>query len=181
MLLTATDMALQPLHNLQARFVLQKNYPNYKVYRSIAHALRRHKNSLGELYLGARVYLPINFIRIVSANAIGFDSRLAILANSLCSHVLAYPFLTLQRRLEVQSRHVNTMAPFKTKSRLGSAGLLAMAKDVWAGEGWRGFYRGFLGYSILVGEGHAAKHLDRHGAVPIGHGLPRVRQGLTRN
>lgn len=104
-------MAFQPLHNLQSRFILQKHYPNYRVYSGIMNALAKHRSNIRELYQGASAFLPINLIRIAMVSLFGMETREGLLMQFCASHLLMFPLLTAQRRLEVQSNWINTMAP----------------------------------------------------------------------
>jgi hypothetical protein len=111
MFLSMSDMLFQPLHNLQSRLILQRNYPNYRVYGGILNALSKHRSSIGELYQGASVFIPINMIRIAMVTLFGMDTQQGLVMQFCTSHLLMFPLLTAQRRLEVQSNWVNTMAP----------------------------------------------------------------------
>jgi hypothetical protein len=113
-----SDMIFQPLHNLQTRFIMQKNYPNYRVYGGILNALSKHRSNIRELYQGASVFIPVNMIRIAMVTLFGMDTQQGMLMQFFTSHLLMFPLLTAQRRLEVQSNWVNTMAPRKYSCRI---------------------------------------------------------------
>lgn len=120
--LTVLDIAFQPLHNLQSRFILQKQGPNSRAYRSVAHALQRHGYSPAPFYQvssgdqGAWVCLPMNLIKAATLSLVGMDSAPAFVAQYLVNHLLTYPLLTVQRRLECRSSQISTMLDLPYKS-----------------------------------------------------------------
>ena len=58
---------------------------------------------------------------------------------------VAYPFLTIQRRLECQSSDKPGMIPSRYEGAVHAAGL------IWREEGIRGLYRGYIPYMIATG------------------------------
>ncbi len=141
-LITLGEMLLHPLHNLQSRFILQKRYPNYRVYSGILDAFKRHRKELGRLYQGFSVILPINLLKAGSMSITAKDP-FSFGGLVIAAHILTYPLLTIQRRTEVVDPKIDGMLK-------GSSSSLKNIANILNSEGVRGLYRGFLGHSILV-------------------------------
>jgi len=66
------------------------------------------------------------------------------LIQNLVFHSLAYPILTIQRRLECQTTARAGMLPLRYMGIVHCLGLM------WREEGVKGLYRGYLAYLVAV-------------------------------
>lgn len=86
----------------------------------------------------------------------------------LISHVLVYPLLTVQRRLEAKSSFINGMLPADGKGFFGTF------SSIISKEGIRSLYRGFIAYSLVVGDrADLAITWPSDCFVPIDRHIPR--------
>ena len=108
---------------------------NFSEYHSI---LSFFKQSYGEMWRGILLHIPRNlcmaFSGISYLNSI--DRRLYYLQNFIMAGV-AYPFLTIQRRIECQSNKRSSMLPKMYKNSYDAA------KKIIKKEGFRALYKGF--------------------------------------
>lgn len=95
---TAASLFLHPLHFAESRFVLNNRLPNFSAYKSLY--------SLGmacttQITRGASVHVPRSFVMAFSGfNYFSSTNMQTFIATQLAFHSLAYPLLTVQRRLE---------------------------------------------------------------------------------
>lgn len=137
------DIASQPLSTIHTRFVLQSRIPTFATYKSLYNIFIRIRAP--EMYQGYTVILPYNLgFSLTSALLSGGFGPSSLVIAAFISSSVVYPFTTVQRRLECQSRE-HTMLP---RRYLGWR--YAMSK-IYHEEGlWNGLYRGFLANSVAV-------------------------------
>ena len=134
------DIALQPLHNIQARYILQNRLKEFRTYQTLYRTWEHLR--WYELYQGWSAVLPCSIALNLSLLSVsqGMDPLHSSLG--LVAYLYAYAFSTAQRRLEVQSRE-HTMRP-----RMFLNFRYAVSK-MYHEEGlWYGLFRGIICNSL---------------------------------
>ena len=142
---TAASLLLHPLHFAEARLVLNNRLPNFSAYKSLFSLITSATNFVGstQAFRGASIHLPRSFILAFSGfNYFSSVSLQQLVATHLAFHSLAYPLLTVQRRLECQSGDRPGMIPPRYIGPIHATGLMMRE------EGLRGLYRGYTAYMI---------------------------------
>merc|ERR1712194_42540 len=141
----AVDTIFQPLHVLQSRFILQNRLAKFYTYKSVLAAGKKHMASggLGEFWQGNLANIPKNILLggMFDQNALTQNPGVWIFT-VFGSAWAVYPFLTAQRRLECQSQ----VGGMLTKRYSGVLHALRLIRQE---EGFRGLYRGFLGFCAV--------------------------------
>ena len=101
---TAASMLLHPLHYAEARFVLQNRLPHFQSYKSVFSLVMGSIQDTGAasgLLRGISVHMPRNFVLALTGyNYFTSVNIYTYVAQCLAFHTLAYPLLTIRRRLE---------------------------------------------------------------------------------
>ena len=96
-----------------------------------------------EMWRGTSCYIPFNFlVALAGLNINSGVSYTSFLATQLFFQTLAYPILTIQRRLMCQSNYRAGMIPMRYASPVHALGL------TFREEGLRGLYRGYVPFFI---------------------------------
>jgi Mitochondrial carrier protein len=143
---------LHPLHFAEARLVLQNRLPNFQSYKSL---WTMFMSSYKEMYKGITAHIPRSFLLSLSKritdniDLAGFNYFSSVniytyLLQNFAFHSLAYPILTIQRRLECQTASRAGMLPLRYLGIIHCLGLM------WREEGLKGFYRGYIAYLLAV-------------------------------
>ena len=101
--------------------------------------------SYSEFFKGIKAHIPRNFVLALT----GFNYFTSIniytyLIKGCAFHSLAYPILTVQRRLECQTTSRHGMLPLRYLGILHCFGLM------WKEEGLKGLYRGYIAYLLAT-------------------------------
>ena len=130
----------------EARFVLNNRLPNFNAYKSTWTML----TSSGDAFTnGWRVNVPRMFILSLSGFNFTTQANLGnFVASQLLFHSLAYPLLTVMRRLQCQSPDRAGMIPMRYEGAIHCLGLM------WREEGLRGLYRGYWAYILATAIHH---------------------------
>lgn len=138
----AIDICLQPLHNIQARYILQSRLKEFRTYKTL---LRTYEFlRWRELYQGWTGVLPQTIALNLSLIAVSQGMHPLHAALGLVAYVYAYAFSTAQRRLEVQGREHSMLPRVYLNFRY------AVSK-IYHEEGvWNGLLRGIICNSLAV-------------------------------
>lgn len=130
------DVFMQPLHNIQSRFILQNRLPQFATYKSLYFA--GQNIFIRELYQGWQCAFPLKFGTTFGAILLTYGNTIDyIVLSNLLAYTLFYPLLTVQRRLECQSTN-HTMLPRRY------LGVRFAFSRIYHEEGFKAFYRGFI-------------------------------------
>ena len=122
--------------------VLNNRLPNFSAYKSL---YSLGMTSMEQATRGASVHVPRSFILAFSGfNYFSSANLQTFVATQIAFHSLAYPLLTVQRRLECQSADRPGMIPSRYIGPVHATGLMLRE------EGFRGLYRGFTAYLIAT-------------------------------
>ena len=144
---TSASLLLHPLHFAEARLVLNNRLPNFSAYKSIFSMAASTSNITGsnQVTRGASLHFPRSFILAFSGfNYFSSVNLQSFVATHLAFHSLAYPLLTVQRRLECQSGDRPGMIPPRYIGPIHATGLMLRE------EGMRGLYRGYTAYIMAT-------------------------------
>lgn len=139
---TIIDIALQPLHVVQSRLILQDRRKNFLTYPTALDAFKSiYKQN--RLFAGAIGHIPIN---IALAGVLGvapkFSTNVFLLGTYL-SALCTYPIMTVMRRLECVSND-------KGMIRLDYKNYQNTFKTIFHNQGIKGFYQGFSANLFLL-------------------------------
>lgn len=136
------DTITYPLMNAQSRLILQNSKPSFRTYTSCVDVLR--KTPVSELFQGSSLTIPKNiFMFLAWFNFLQTTPEISFMISSILSHVVTYPFTTVMRKMQVQSSHPMMYEEKKSLTNL--------VKEMWYTNKVRGFYQGFLAYSVIHG------------------------------
>ena len=136
LLATTVDMLLQPLFLAETRFIAQNRHPNFSIYSSVLDLVRK---SPTELYRGVTMNIPRNFF--IALTGLKMSDELSLTqyyGSTLAFQTLAYPFLTLQKRLECRSRLTGLVS--------NSSSVFSLVRE----EGVLSLYKGYLCHSLAL-------------------------------
>ena len=104
MLACCIDMFLTPLHVAETRFILQNRSKSFCAYPSVKGFFTN--TPLRDMVRGIFMNIPRNFLVALSGKKIADDSMPLVnyYGMALLSQTIAYPFLTVQRRMECASK-----------------------------------------------------------------------------
>ena len=143
---TLIDILLQPIHQIQSRFILQDSRANFKLYFSLLDYIKKsNKKNLKTFFQGWQTNLPINIAFSISSTIPNNNKFALIFSSYFLTSILVYPFMTLQRRLECMDLKNN----FGLKLRYNN--MRNGFQVVFREEGLRGFYKGFVAHTIVKG------------------------------
>ncbi len=137
------DLIIHPLHLGETRFVLQNRMERLALYQSIPAFVRSFRGRWGRMWQGWEANVPLNLATAAAYSLIAEKRPYESMALSfICSNIVAYPLYTVMRRREVVSSQrgmvAGSLPPFRTH-----------VSEIWQTEGYRGFYRGFIGYMVV--------------------------------
>lgn len=117
---------------------MQNRCRNFRVYHSTLDVL---KKSPGEMFRGILMHIPRNVLVAMTGLKITDQVTLASYYGvNIFFQTLAYPFLTVQRRLEVRSQ----LTGFLPESSFGGRGsFISCASELIKQEGVRALWRGY--------------------------------------
>ena len=144
---TTASVFLHPLHFAEARLVLNNRLPNFSAYKSIYSMVVSTATATGieQVTRGVSIHLPRSFILAFSGfNYFSSVNLQTFVVTHLAFHSLAYPLLTVQRRLECQSADRPGMIPTRYMGAVHATGLMLRE------EGFRGLYRGYTAYLLAT-------------------------------
>lgn len=144
---------IQPLNVLQSRFILQNRLPNYSTYKDLSSFATKHKMALiSESYKGWQGNIPINVIRSLNLICYMEDKPLeSFLIQYILSNVMVYPIYTAKRRIECQCKIIGMIPKrYSGKFPLICPGITHALQLIFKEEGFRGLYRGFFAFSVVV-------------------------------
>lgn len=141
------------MHVAEARFILQNRLRNFAVYDSLIDFWR--KTPTRDLFRGNLLHLPRNFL--VALQGIKLTDEISFASyygQAFVSQSLAYPFLTVQRRLEsltlsrlLCTRGLNLASDYPTNT----IGVLRKTfSQHGIVDGIRSLYRGYTCYVIAI-------------------------------
>mmetsp|Transcript_23539 Transcript_23539/g.23283 ORF Transcript_23539/g.23283 Transcript_23539/m.23283 type:complete len:190 (-) Transcript_23539:26-595(-) len=137
------DLAAQPLHMAQSRFILQNRLPIFATYRSLPFLFGKIETY--EVYQGWAGAFPRSFGTNVAAMSISNIGGLeAIILGNIFAFTALYPLLTVQRRIEAQTDD-HTMLPRRY------LGYRFAFSRMYNEEGFKSFYRGYFCNLISCG------------------------------
>eukprot|EP00347_Sterkiella_histriomuscorum_P016067 403354614 len=137
------DFMLQPLHVAEARFVMQNRRRNFSVYQSLGDFF---KKSWSEMFRGIMMHIPRNICIAMTGLKLKNDMDIyTYYAQSIFFQSLAYPFLTIQRRLECQSK-----LGYGLLKNDEYKGFFNAVKKIYSQEGFLAFYRGYFAYMLAI-------------------------------
>lgn len=145
------DLVIHPLHLGETRFVLQNRLERLALYQSIPHFFRSFRGQWRRMWQGWEATVPLN-LTIALAYGLANEKRPyeSIALSLASSNLIAYPLYTLMRRREAISDQRGMVARPLPAFR-------DHVSEIWQTEGYRGFYRGFIGYltvqmiSVILG------------------------------
>lgn len=151
LLLSCTvDMLLQPLHVAESRLILQNRQTNFSAYRSLIEFMK--KTPLQDMFRANLLHLPRNCL--VALQGLKLTDQVtyaSFYGQVIGSQTLAYPFLLVQRRKECLTNSEQLRGRgFTSLVENGSSSFFAMARKIYAEEGFRGFYRGYTAYMFAI-------------------------------
>ena len=133
-----SSMLFHPMHMLESRYILQNRItPTYKSLLSFMTGVGQ-KNILNGVIWHAPKCFALSFLDI------NFSSKITLyglILKQIMINALAYPFITVWRRMECQA-NVQGMIPKRYTNSWHWLGL------TYYEEGFKGLYRGFISYSI---------------------------------
>ncbi|TNV71969.1 hypothetical protein FGO68_gene13874 [Halteria grandinella] len=122
---------------------MQNRRPNFSVYQSLAQFFTR---SYSEVFRGITLHIPRNVcIALTGMKMTDQISVYSYYGQSILFQTLAYPFLTVQRRLECMSK-----MGYGLLRNNEYKGFFNACKRIWAEEGAVAFYRGYLAYILAI-------------------------------
>lgn len=127
---------------IEARYVIQNRIPNYLSYRNIISMITQSHNIILK---GFTLWIPRSFfLAITNFNYTNSGTLLGYFASQNLLYTLAYPFLTVQRRLEVSDTTRPGMVPTRYLGPIHAFGLISRE------EGYRAFYKGLVPYLVAT-------------------------------
>lgn len=133
---------LHPFHVLEARYILNNRIPSFQSYKS---AYSFGLQSGLQVFNGITVHLPRTFLlSLTGFNYFSSANFQTYFTTQMIFQTLAYPLLTIQRRLECQSPDRAGMIPMRYEGAVHGAGLM------WREEGIRGLYRGYAAFMVAT-------------------------------
>jgi hypothetical protein len=141
---TIASLCLHPFHFAESRMILNNRLPNFGAYKSI-YTLVMASRDPTILSRGMSIHIPVNFVMAFTGfNYFSSSNYYTYVLQNLCFHSLIYPMLTIQRRLECQSKNRAGMIPMRYIGPLHAMGL------TFREEGVRGLYRGYAAYLVAT-------------------------------
>lgn len=128
------ELFMQPLHNIQSRYILQNRLPEFRLYKSFYYVFASQHT---RLYQGINVIIPKQSLAFgltfLTGNVIHGASLFVL------TEFLTYPLDTVQRRLEVQGNE-HSVLPRRYVSNIRWT-----LSRIYDEEGiFKGFYRGAI-------------------------------------
>ena len=133
---------------IQTRLVLQTSFPNFRSNLCFNSAYTHPFNVLTRTnpkiwFSGASLLLLKNIFFSYSWLSFIKESPVySFILSTVLSHLLIYPFNTIIRQLQCSSPEVPMMHNRDEKVR-------ECIRRIREKEGWKGFYRGFIGYGLV--------------------------------
>lgn len=141
---TFASLILHPFHYAESRMILNNRLPNFGAYKSLF-TLALNSRDPSQLIRGLSVHIPVNFLLAFTGyNYFTSTNIYTYLFTQLTFSSIAYPLLTVQRRLECQSVKNAGMIPMRYIGPLHALGLTLRE------EGLKGLYRGYLAYLVAT-------------------------------
>jgi hypothetical protein len=144
MLTCFLDLALHPLFLIETRYMLQNRHPHFSVYKSTKDLLGK---SWRELYRGALLNIPRNFF--IALTGLKLTDQLSLTSyylTTLAFQTLAYPFLTLQKRLESRS----ALSGLLDNELYNRGRAINCAKTMIKQEGLLSLYKGYTANTFAL-------------------------------